>query len=45
MEILKRIVGVVLIAIGAVVAVHMIIEPLYHVSQRRQSVQPDVAHH
>ena len=45
MEMLKRIVGVVLIAIGAVVAVHTIIEPLYHVSSAASPYKPDVAHH
>ena len=32
MERLKRIIGVVLILTGAVVTVHTIIEPVYHVS-------------
>ncbi len=40
MEMLKRIVGVVLIAIGAVVAVHTIIEPLYHVSSAASPYSP-----
>ena len=40
MERLKRIVGVVLLAIGAVVAVHTIIEPLYHVSSAASPYSP-----
>ena len=40
MEILKRIVGVVLLAIGAVVAGHTIIEPLYHVSSAASPYSP-----
>ncbi len=40
MEILKRIAGVVLITIGAVVAVHTIIEPLYHVSSAASPYSP-----
>ena len=40
MEILKRIVGVVLLAIGTVVAGHTIIEPLYHVSSAASPYSP-----
>ena len=40
MEILKRIVGVVLLPIGAVVAGHTIIEPLYHVSSAASPYSP-----
>ena len=40
MERLTRIVGGVLLAIGAVVAVHTIIEPLYHVSSAASPYSP-----
>ena len=40
MEILTRLVGGVLLAIGAVVAVHTIIEPLYHVSSAASPYSP-----
>ena len=32
METLKRVIGVVLIVIAAIIAIHTIIEPIYHVS-------------
>ena len=32
MEALKRVIGVVLIVIAAIIAIHTIIEPIYHVS-------------
>ena len=40
MERLTRLVGGVLLAIGAVVAVHTIIEPLYHVSSAASPYSP-----
>ena len=40
MDIFRRIVGVVLIAIGAVVAVHMVVEPLYHASSEASPYSP-----
>ena len=40
MERLTRIVGGVLLATGAVVAVHTIIEPLYHVSSTASPYSP-----
>ena len=40
MDILRRIIGIVLIVIGAVVAAHMIIEPLYHVSSEASPNSP-----
>ena len=36
----KRIVGVVLVAIGVAVAVHTIVEPLYHVSSEAHPYSP-----
>ena len=40
MDMIRRIVGVVLIAIGAVVAVHMVVEPLYHASSEASPYSP-----
>ena len=40
MGILRRLIGVVLIIIGAVVAAHTIIEPLYHVSSEASPYSP-----
>ena len=40
MDIFRRIIGVVLIVIGAVVAAHMILEPLYHVSREASPNSP-----
>ena len=40
MDIFRRIVGVVLIVIGAVVAVHMVVEPLYHASSEASPYSP-----
>ena len=40
MDILRRIIGVALIVIGAVVAAHMIIEPLYHASSEASPNSP-----
>ena len=37
---IRRIVGVVLVAIGTVVAVHMIVEPLYHASSEVNPYSP-----
>ena len=37
---IRRIVGVVLVAIGTVVAVHMIVEPLYHASSEANPYSP-----
>ena len=37
---IRRIVGVVLIVIGVVVAVHTIVEPLYHVSSEARPGSP-----
>ena len=37
---LKRIIGFALIAMGVVVAVHTVIEPLYHVSTENQPYSP-----
>ena len=36
----KRLVGIILIAIGAIVAVHTIVEPLYHVSSGTYPYSP-----
>lgn len=41
MNSLKRIVGVVLILIGAVVAIHTVVEPLYHVSSQASPYSPN----
>ena len=40
MDIFRRSVGVVLIVIGAVVAVHMVVEPLYHASSKASPYSP-----
>ena len=40
MDIFRRSVGVVLIVIGAVVAVHMVVEPLYHASSEASPYSP-----
>ena len=40
MDIFRRIIGVVLIVIGAVVAAHMILEPLYYVSSETSPNSP-----
>ena len=40
MDTLKRITGVYLILVAAAVAVHMVIEPLYHVSTEAQPYSP-----
>ena len=32
MEVLKKVIGIVLILIAAIVAIHTVIEPLYHTS-------------
>ena len=36
MEVLKRVIGVVLILIAAIVAIHTVIEPVYHTSSEGQ---------
>ena len=43
MERLKRVIGVYLIAVGAIVAVHTIIEPLYHTSTEAAPYTPNGA--
>ena len=40
MESLKRIIGVVLIVIAAIVAIHTVIEPLYHTSTEDRPYSP-----
>ena len=40
MNLIRRTVGILLVATGVVVAVHMIIEPLYHVSSEADPVSP-----
>ncbi len=40
MDVTKRIIGISLIAVGVVVAVHMIVEPLYHVSSEANPYSP-----
>ncbi len=40
MDMFRRIIGVVLIVVGAVVAVHTIVEPLYHVSSEASPYSP-----
>ena len=40
MDIFRRSVGVVLVVIGAVVAVHMVVEPLYHASSEASPYSP-----
>lgn len=40
MDTIRRIIGLVLIAIGAVVAIHTIIEPLYHTSSEASPYSP-----
>ena len=37
MEVLKKVIGIVLILIAAIVAIHTVIEPLYHTSTVGQS--------
>ena len=36
METLKRVIGVVLILIAAIIAIHTVIEPVYHTSSEAQ---------
>ena len=44
METLKRIIGIYLIAVAAIVAVHTIIEPLYHTSTEAAPYTPNWAY-
>ena len=40
MDMLKKIIGILLIAVGAAVAIHTVVEPLYHASSESQPYAP-----